>query len=82
LALLLAEYPDHFDGALKNYTPHILCDYVYRLAQEFSSFYGNCHILSEEDEALKNSYFALCQHAHKQLIEILGLIGIDVPVRM
>ncbi len=82
LALLLAEYPDHFEGALSNYTPHILCDYVYRLAQEFSSFYGNCHILSEKDEKLKNSYLALCQRTHAQLTEILGLLGIEVPERM
>ena len=82
LALLLAEYPDHFDSALKNYTPHILCDYVYRLAQEFSSFYGNCHILSEKDETRKNSLLALCQHTHAQLTEVLGLLGIEVPARM
>ena len=82
LALLLTEYPDHFDGALKNYTPHILCDYVYRLAQEFSSFYGNCHILSEKDEARKNSFLALCQRTHEQLTEILGLLGMAVPERM
>jgi len=82
LALVLAEYPDHFEGALKHYTPHILCDYAYRLAQEFSSFYGNCHILSEEDENRKNSYLALCQRTHAQLTEILGLLGIEVPARM
>ena len=82
LALLLAEYPDHFEGTLKNYTPHIVCDYVYRLAQEFSSFYGNCHILSEADETCKNSYLALCQRTHAQLTEILGLLGIEVPARM
>ncbi len=82
LALILAEYPDHFEGALKNYTPHILCDYAYRLAQEFSSFYGNCHILSEEDEVRKNSYLAMCQRTHAQLTEILGLLGIEVPARM
>ena len=82
LALLLAEYSDHFDGAMKNYAPHILCDYAYRLAQEFSSFYGNCHILSEKNEDRKNSYLALCQHTHAQLIEILGLLGIEAPARM
>jgi arginyl-tRNA synthetase len=82
LAMLLAEYPDHFDGALKNYTPHVLCDYVYRLAQEFSSFYGNCHIFSEEDIVRKNSYLALCQRTYAQLTEILELLAIDVPERM
>lgn len=82
LALLLTEFPDHFEMALKNYTPHVLCEYAYRLAQEFSSFYGNCHILSEENEALRNSRLALCTYTHRQLILILELLGIDVPERM
>jgi len=82
LALLLGAFPDHFEMVLKNNTPHVLCDYAYKLAQEFSSFYGNCHILSESEEALKLSRLKLCQQTHKQLIEILNLLGIDVPERM
>lgn len=82
LALLLAELPDHFDNTLKNYTPHVLCEYAYKLAQAFSSFYGNCHILSEEDEALRNSRLTLCAHTHRQLVLVLGLLGITVPARM
>ncbi|MGH1374874.1 MAG: arginine--tRNA ligase [Alphaproteobacteria bacterium] len=82
LALLLSELPDYFGGTLNHYTPHILCDYAYKLAQEFSSFYGNCHILSEEDEAIKLSRLALCAQTYKQLILILGLLGISVPDRM
>ena len=82
LALLLAELPDHFDLALKNYTPHVICDYAYRLAQEFSSFYGNCHILSEEDEGLRASRLALCALTHRQLTLLLGLLGIEIPERM
>jgi len=82
LALLLSEFPDHFDLALKSYTPHVLCDYAYRLAQEFSSFYGRCHILSEENEALRDSRLALCALTHRQLCLILDLLGITVPKRM
>lgn len=82
LALLLCELPDHFWGALKNNTPHILCDYAYKVAQEFSSFYGKCHILSEEDEDLKSSRLALCLQTHKTLSLILGLLGIEIPERM
>ncbi|MGH1456220.1 MAG: arginine--tRNA ligase [Alphaproteobacteria bacterium] len=82
LALLLAEFPTHFENTLKNNTPHILCDYVYKLSQEFSSFYGNCHILSESDEAKKTSRLALCGQTHKTLVLILGLLGINIPERM
>ena len=82
LALHLSEFPSHFEIALKNNTPHVLCDYAYKLAQEFSSFYGNCHILSEPDESIKTSRLAMCAQTHKTLITILGLLGIDAPERM
>ncbi len=82
LTLLLSELPSHFDAAMKNYTPHILCDYAFKLAQEFSSFYGNCHIISERDEVLKLSRLALCQQTYKQLSLILSLLGMEIPERM
>ncbi len=82
LALLLSELPDHFGNAIKLNSPHILCDYAFKLAQEFSSFYGNCHILSESDIDIKRTRLALCKQTHKQLSLILSLLGIDVPARM
>lgn len=82
LALLLTELPDCFALALRDYTPHVLCDYAYKLAQEFSSFYAACHIISEKDAALKASRLALCALTHRQLSFILDLLGIPVPERM
>lgn len=82
LALALAEFPDHFRLALEHYTPHVLCDYAYKLAQDFSSFYGACHILSEEDEQLRASRLSLCALTYRQLVLILDLLGIQVPARM
>lgn len=82
LALLLTEIPDAVEVTLKNYTPHSLCDYAWRLAQAFSSFYGNCHILSEENEDLRASRLALCLRTFQQLELILSLLGIQIPDRM
>lgn len=82
LALMLTELPDAIDAAIKNYAPHYLCDYAYRLAQAFSSFYGNCHILSEADDKLRISRLALCAQVFKRLELVLGLLGIDIPERM
>lgn len=82
LALILAELPDAVDGAVKNYAPHHLCDYAYRLSQAFSSFYGNCHILSEHDAALRASRLALCAQVYKRFERVFGLLGIDIPERM
>jgi len=82
LALLLCDLPDFIESAVKNYAPHHLCEYAFRLAQAFSSFYGNCHILSEEDEKLKNSRLSLCAQTYKQLDLVLNLLGIAIPERM
>ncbi len=82
LALLLTELPEAVGAALKNYAPHYVCDYAYRLAQGFSSFYGNCHILSEEDDVLRQSRLMLCSETYKNLECVLGLLGIEIPDRM
>jgi len=82
LALLLSEMPDAFDAALRHTMPHHICDYAYRLANTFSSFYASCHILSETDEALKRSRLALCDLTCRQLVMVLSWLGIEVPERM
>lgn len=82
LALLLTELPDAIEASIKNYAPHYLCDYAYRLAQGFSSFYGNCHILSEEDKVLRRSRLALCAMTYRRLELSLSLIGVSIPERM
>lgn len=82
LALLLTELPDYFAAALRDYAPHVLCDYAFKLAQEFSSFYGSCHIISEPDAALRASRLALCDLTFRQLALVLGLLGIQIPEKM
>lgn len=82
LALLLSEMPDMFAVTLRNYAPHNLCDYAYKLAQEFSRFYAACHILSEENEALRESRLGLAELTYRQLECVLGCLGITVPDRM
>ena len=82
LALILCEFADQFSAALKAHAPHILCDYAYRLAQEFSSYYARCHILSEENEAVRLSRLRLCHMVRAQLVCVLSLLGIEIPERM
>lgn len=62
--------------------PHHLADYGYALAQAFSSFYKECHILNEKDPARQSSWLRLCKTAHDQVELCLSLLGIEVPKRM
>lgn len=82
LWLLLTELPEILGVAARNYAPHILCDHAFRLAQAFSAFYGNTHILSEPNEEQKSSWLVLCHSVLAQIELLLGLTGIDVPERM
>ncbi len=82
LGLVITEFPDVFEQTYTNLSPHVMCEYGYKLASSFSKFYAACHILSEEDEKLRNSRLALCKLTHKILLHILGLLGIPVPERM
>lgn len=82
LALKLAELPDAVARAYDRRAPNALCDYVYELAQTFSRFYTEHHILSETDEALRASRLTLCRLTLRVLERVLDLLGIDVPERM
>jgi arginyl-tRNA synthetase len=82
LMLLMSEFSAVLSGSCRNYSPHILADYVYNLAQGFSSFYNNCHILSEKNADVKANHLALCKLISDQLETCMGLLGIEVPERM
>lgn len=82
LVLLLSQLPETISTAMHNYTPHVLCDHIYRIANAFSSFYASCHILSEPNPAVKGSRLLLCKLVLNQLTLALNLLGIDVPEQM
>jgi arginyl-tRNA synthetase len=82
LALLLSEFPDAVELAVRQYSPHFLCEYVFNLAQVFSSFYAACHIMSEDDQQVRGSRLKLCEMTHDVLERILALLGIQIPERM
>jgi arginyl-tRNA synthetase len=82
LYLMLTELPEIIENAARNYTPHVICDHAFKLAQAFSSFYGNTHILSEEDVKQKQSWLNLSAVVLAQLEVMLDLVGIQVPKRM
>ena len=82
LALLLAQFPNVIDGVVQGYTPHILCDFVYKLAQEFGRFYAANPILVEKDEARRNAYLSVCAILEDTLSKCMELMGIDIPEQM
>jgi arginyl-tRNA synthetase len=81
LALGLSAFPEHFASALETSQPHKLCNYLFDLAQRFTSFYDACPVLSAEG-ALRDERLALCDVSARTLALGLHLLGIDAPDQM
>jgi arginyl-tRNA synthetase len=62
--------------------PAILARYAFVLAQQFNNFYHRHHILTETDEARKMLLLATAAVARRELVRVLGWLGIRVPSAM
>jgi arginyl-tRNA synthetase len=82
LALQLLALPDVMAAAEARRAPNLICDYVFNLAQEFSRFYSEHHILSETDVNLRAARLGLCALTLETLRKGLDLLGIEIPPRM
>ncbi len=82
LALKIADFENTVIRAAEIYEPSIIADYVYNLAQIFSSFYNTCPILSEPDHALLVSRLRLARLTRDVLKCSLYLLGIEAPEKM
>ena len=62
--------------------PAYLAKHAFQLAQEFNNFYHKHHILTEEDPARKTFLLATAAVALRELIVVLGWLGIESPEAM
>lgn len=82
LVLKILALPDAMEAAEEKRAPNFLCEYVFELAQGFSRFYAEHHILSEPDADLRAARLGLCALTLDVLTKVLDLLGIEVPQRM
>lgn len=81
LALQLLEFPNVVVRSAEAYKPSLLADYLFQLAQLYSSFYQNSPILKSE-ESVKNARLSLCALFARVLGTGLALLGIETPRRI
>ena len=62
--------------------PAVLARYAFVLAQQFNNFYHRHHILNETDDARKTLLLATAAVARRELVRVLGWLGIRVPSAM
>jgi arginyl-tRNA synthetase len=82
LILQLLSLGDVMAAAEDKRAPNLLCEYAFELAQNFSRFYGEHHVLSEADAGLRAARLGLCALVLSVLTGVLALLGIEVPERM
>jgi len=82
LILQLLALPGAMEAAEDKRAPNILCDYVFTLAQIFSRFYAEHHILSEKNDALRATRLGLAGLTLAVLTKVLDILGIEIPQRM
>lgn len=82
LAARLAQFGEVLNNVGEKGTPHVLCAYLYDIAQLFSSFYENCPILTADSPEQQNSRLLLAALAGRTLKQGLQLLGLDTLERM
>lgn len=68
--------------AARDRAPNVICEYVYDLATLMSTFYHKHHIINEEDQAQKASWYRLLTYVLATLELGLDILGIIVPEKM
>ncbi len=82
LILQLLSLQDVLAAAEDKRAPNMLCEFAFELAQNFSRFYSEHHVLSESDAGLRAARLGLCTLVLAVLTRILTLLGIEIPERM
>lgn len=81
LLLRVCRYPEVVLKAALNFRPNYIAEYLYDLAQAYSSFYQNLPFLKAE-EGVRESRVRICGMVATVLKAGLGLLGIDTPERI
>jgi len=76
----LYRFPEVVQAAARNYSPNLVCNYLFELAQRFNSFYAAVPIIKAEEN--KELRLALTSATAQILKNGLTLLGIETPERL
>jgi len=75
----LAEFPDVVRNSFLNYSPNVIANYSFKLAQIFNEFYQHCKVIGSKEE---NQRLAIVQSFKLVMKNSLDLLGIDAIEEM
>lgn len=75
----LSQFDDVVIDAVKNYSPNLVCNYLYELASKFNTFYQKHKIIGSENELFRVS---LTKSTGQVIKNGLKILGIEAPEKM
>jgi arginyl-tRNA synthetase len=75
----ISEYGEVMEKAVNELMPHLICTYLYELAQTFNRFYENNRVI---DDPRENTRLQLVEAYAQTLRDGLTILGIPVPEKM
>jgi arginyl-tRNA synthetase len=78
----LVALPEEVAEAAERRAPHRMTVYALELAQEFTAFYRDCHVLGATPEGVESFRVAVCVASQRVLALVLGLLGVSAPTSM
>ena len=82
LLRLLYRFPEIVRDAADNFSPNLVCSFVFDIAQAYNNFYNTHRVLQAEIEEQKNFRLVLTAATAQIIQNSLKLLGIKTPERM
>lgn len=82
LLVKLHEFPETIKSAAASYSPALMANYAYELAQEYNGFYQEIKVLSEAEDAARCFRLKMSEMVSNVLKSAMDLLGVDVPEQM
>ncbi len=79
LLIRLYQMPEFFQTAYQNEAPHVICDYIYKLIQDFNVFYHECPIRGAKNPSVQMTRFLLTATAYRISYDMAWIIGLEIP---
>jgi arginyl-tRNA synthetase len=82
LLRLLYRFPEVVQEAAEKFSPNLVCNFVFDLAQRYNLFYNTSPVLKAESEEVKNFRLLLTASVAQVIKNGLSLLGIAAPEKM
>ena len=78
----LLAFPAELAEAAARRAPHRIAAYALTLAQTFTAFYRDCHVVGAEPIEVESFRILLCVLSMRTIARSLELLGVSAPTRM